>query len=131
MKLYEFIKTTQRDYDTCDDVYDAIVTVCYIDDADVEDNYSKFCNEIIKLVEVVKQTDDIIVLVKWNDLIQNNIEKFKAFTKKYWRENCQYENDEDEFVYQWINEIHHYMAGNVSEDFYEILVKFVETLEIN
>jgi hypothetical protein len=57
------------------------------------------------------------------------MEKFRKFTAENWYENCQYENDNDEFIYQWINEIHQYMAGNVSEDFYDELVKFVKTLE--
>ena len=43
--------------------------------------------------------------------------------------DMKYKNDEDEFIYQWINEIHLYMAGYVSEDFYETLVKFVDSLE--
>ncbi len=125
MKLYDFIKLTEADYDTYDTVYDACVTVCYIDDEDITDDYDKFCIEITKKVEVEKQNGDILI-VKWTNLIQNNMEKFKNFTEKYWKYT--YEDDEDEFIYQWINEIHSYMAGYVSEDFYSILVKFVETL---
>lgn len=130
MNLFEFINTTQKDFDTYDDVYDASVTVCFIeDDYDEDDefhNYDKFCNDIIKLVEVIKQTDDCTLLVKWTDLINRNMEKFKDFTKKYWRDTCQY--DDDELVYQWINEIDSYMAGNVSLSFYKTLVEFVGTL---
>lgn len=128
MKLYDFLKVAQNDFDTCDTVYDAGVTVCFIDEADATDNYDKFCIELMKKVEVDKQNDDIL-LVKWTDLIQNNMEKFRAFTKENWYANCQYEDDDDEFIYQWINEIHQYMAGNVAEDFYDELIKLVQTLE--
>lgn len=132
MKLFEFINTTQKDFDTYDDVYDTSVTVCFIEDdydeGDEFHNYDKFCNDIIKLVEVVKQTGDCILIVKWTDLIKRNMEKFKAFTKKYWHDTCQYEDDEDEFIYQWITEIDNYMAGNVSLNFYKTLVEFVGTL---
>lgn len=129
MKLYDFLKVAQNDFDTCDTVYDTGVTVCYIDEEDeARDNYYKFCTELIKKVEVEKQDDDILI-VKWTDLIQNNMKKFRAFTAENWYANCQYEDDDDEFIYQWINEIHQYMAGNVAEDFYDELVKLVETLE--
>lgn len=128
MKLYDFLKISQNDFDTCDTVYDTGITVCYIDEEDADDNYDKFCIELMKKVEVDKQNDDILI-VKWTELIENNMEKFRAFTAKNWYENCQYEDDNDEFIYQWINEIDQYMAGNVSIDFYDELVKLVETLE--
>ena len=128
MKLYEIMKLSQNDYDTCDTVYDAGVTVCYIDEEDAKDSYDKFCIELMKKVEVESLNNDTIT-VKWTELIQNNMEKFKEFTKENWYESCQYEDDEDEFIYQWINEIHYYFAGYVSEDFYDELVKLVESLE--
>lgn len=128
MKLYDFMKISETDWDTCDTVYDACVTVCYIDEDDEEemDSYYKFCIELIKKVEVEKQNGDILI-VKWTDLIHNNMEKFKEFTNKHWRFN--YDDDEDEFIYQWINELHAYLAGYVSEDFYDVLVEFLETLK--
>jgi hypothetical protein len=55
------------------------------------------------------------------------MEKFKKFTAEHW--NNQYEDDEDEFIYQWINEIHLYMAGYTTERIYKLLNQFVETLE--
>lgn len=124
MTLYEYLKMSEADYDTYDTVYDAVVTVCFIDEE--SDEYDKFCNSIIKKVDVVKIIGDSLV-VNWNELIERNMDKFKKFTEKHWR--YQYENDTDEFVYQWINEIHMYMAGYVSEDFYSTLNKFVDSLE--
>ena len=129
MKLYEIMKLSQDDYDTYDTVYDAEVTVCYIDEEDAEDNYDKFCIELMKKVEVERIVPESHLIVKWTELIQNNMEKFKEFTKENWYESCQYEDDEDEFIYQWIKEIHYYLAGYVSEDFYDKLVEFVQTLE--
>ena len=128
MKLYDFLKISQNDFDTCDTVYDTGITVCYIDEEDAEDSYDKFCIELMKKVEVEELNHDILI-VKWTELIQNNMEKFKEFTAENWYESCQYEDDEDEFIYQWINEIDQYMAGNVSEKFYDKLVKLVETLK--
>lgn len=128
MKLYDFVKVSQSDYDTYDTVFDAAVTVCYIEENSNNDNYEKFCIELMKKVEVEKINGDVVV-VEWAELIQKNMEKFKEFTAENWYESCQYEDDEDEFIYQWISEIHQYMAGNVSEDFYGELVEFVEKLE--
>lgn len=124
MTLYEYIQMTECDYDTYDTKYDAGVTVCHIYEED--DDYDKFCNGIIKKINVVKINGDTLT-VDWSELIERNIEKFKKFTAKHWR--YQYEDDIDEFVYQWINEIHMYMAGYVSESFYSKLNDFVESLE--
>lgn len=128
MTLYEYLKVTENDFDTYDTVYDTGVTVCYIADEDEEDEYDKFCNGIIKKVDVVEMNDDSPI-VNWTKMIERNMDKFKAFTKENWYENCQYEDDVDEFIYQWINEIDQYMAGNVSMDFYNELNKLVESLE--
>ena len=124
MNLFEYAKVNNGDYDCCDNVYDYSVTFCFSED--YNEDFYKFCNEIAKKVEVVKQVDDCTLIVKWTDLIKRNIEKFRAFSKKHW--HTQYD-DEDDFIYEWIKEIHYYMAGYVSEDFYKILVNFVNTLE--
>ena len=129
MTLYEYLKLTRGDFDTFDTVFDASITVCYISDEDEEyDDFNKFCNGIIKKVDVVRINGDWII-VNWYEMIKRNIDKFKAFTKENWREDCQYEDDDDELIYQWINELHYYMAGYVSEDFYIDLKKLVDILE--
>jgi hypothetical protein len=124
--LYDFLSLSECDYDTYDTKYDVEVTVCWI--GEESDNYDKFCNEIIKKVNIIKINRDMI-MVDWNELIERNIDKFKDFTKENWYETHQYEDDIDEFIYQWIREIHYYMAGYVSEDFYENLVELVKNLK--
>jgi hypothetical protein len=124
--LYDYINMAEADFDTYDAKYDAVVTVCYI--YEENDEYDRFCNGIIKKVNVVKIHGDVLT-VDWSELIERNIIKFRMFAAENWYSNCQYENDEDEFVYQWINEIHQYMAGNVSIDFYSKLNKFVDSLQ--
>lgn len=123
MTLYEYLKMSEADYDTYDTVYDACVTVCFIDEEN--DEYDKFCNGIIKRVDVVKIIGDSLT-VNWSELVERNMDKFKKFTKTHWK--YQYENDTDEFVYQWINEIHMYIAGYVSESFYSVLNEFINEL---
>ena len=126
MTLYEFMKMSECDYDTYDVDFDAIVTVCLPDEDDDLDAYGKFCFELIKKVEVLKQTDTGL-MVDWSGFIKTNIEQLREFTDEYWYNN--YEDDEDEFIYQWINEIHAYLGGYVSEDIYEKLVELVKTLD--
>ena len=93
--LYDYLKMSENDFDTYDTTYDAVVTVCYIADEDEKDEYDKFCNGIIKRVNVI-HIDTNYLTVNWTELIERNIDKFKAFTKENWYESCQYEDDEDE-----------------------------------
>ena len=122
--LYDYIELFKNDIDTYDKDYDAEVTICYIGRA--KDDYDRFCKGIIKKVNVVEINKDSLT-VNWSGLIEKNMDKFKKFSSEYWK--CQYEDDIDEFVYQWINEIHMYMAGYVLEDFYSVLNDFVDSLE--
>lgn len=125
MTLYEYMNTNMEDCDTYDSEYDACVTVCYIDE--VTDGYDAFCNKLIEKVSVVGMNYGDNPIVNWNDLIRRNMPVFKSFTEEHWKKK--YRNDDDEFIYQWINEIHMFLAGYVSEDFYTILIDLVDSLE--
>lgn len=122
MTLYDFVRVANNDYDTYDDVYDAIVTVCAFDEEDEKSDeyYEKFRIGIMKFVEVIRGTADKGLLCKWSDFIQRNIEVFREFTELYWYN--QYE-DEDDFIYEWINELDNWSAGALSESMYK---EFVE-----
>jgi len=127
INLYDFLVASSVDYDTFDTEYDAIVTVVCIDD-EPNDNYDKFYQEMCRNVEIVKICQNGLI-VNWCECIKRNFDKFKQFTKDNWKASCQYEEDEDEFIYQWIYEINQYFIGNVSDDFYSKLVEFVKTLK--
>lgn len=122
MTLYDYVELTKEDFDTSDKDFDAIVTVCHI--GKENDNYDKFCNELMKKVEVLSKNGDSLT-VNWSSLISGNMENFRDFADEHW--NIQY-YDEDEFIYQWIKEFHSCLAGMVSDSFYATLVEFVETL---
>jgi hypothetical protein len=124
IKLYDFLIMSKCDYDTFDTEYDGIITCVCIED-EPEDYYEKFYHEMCKKVEIVRVINKCLV-VNWSNLIERNLEKFKEFTNEYWK--YKYEDDNEEFIYQWINEIQAYFAGYVGEDFYETLYKFAETL---
>lgn len=123
MTLYDFIKVANNDYDTYDTEMDAIVTVCSFDKEDEQSDeyYEKFRIGIMKFVEVAKGISTYEISCKWSEMIEHNISIFKEFTKRFWTH--QYEDDEDEFIYQWIKEIHYWIAGEVGESTYK---EFVE-----
>ena len=125
ISLYDFLRISDKDYDTLDTEYDIDVTVCWI--GEESDNYDKFCNDIMKKVNVERIAGEFLV-VDWSRLIKDNIEEFKRFTLEHWHTG--YEDDIDEFIYQWIREVHYYMAGYVSDDFYKNLVELVKS-ELN
>ena len=124
MTLYQLVKASGCDYDTYDNVYDAEVTVCSFDEGDEqsEDYYEKFRIGIMKFVEVVDNSATKWGIVcKWTEMIEHNISIFKEFTRKNWRN--QYEDDEDEFIFQWINEINQWCGGNCWERVYKDFVE--------
>ena len=127
MKLFDLVNLTKKDYDAYDSVFDAVVTICYIENE--EDTYDKFCNEIIKKVDVIEQKAENTLIVNWTDMIARNEMKFRHFTERYWRKDAQYEDDSEEFIYNWIIEINNYMAGNVPEYYYGILLDLIDSLE--
>ncbi len=127
MKLYDLLKIKEC-IDTYDTEYDAIVTVDLIEDADLNNSfddfvyYDKFVNYLLHNVEVVDAKNDIC---DWTGFIKNNMTALKEFTKEYW--TCTYENDEDEFIYQWINELHAYCAGYTSNNVYKAFLDTITT----
>ena len=124
INLYDFLAVSNCDYDTYDTEYEGIITCACIDE-EPEDYYTKFYYEMCKKVEII-QASNYGLVVNWSTLIEGNLEKFREFTNKHWK--YKYEDDDDEFIYQWISEIHAYFAGYVSESFYEKLYEFSKTL---
>lgn len=125
MTLYNFLKENENDYDTYDNVYDICVTVSYIKEE--HDYYDMFCKRLYQKVNVL----DIIngnLIVDWSELIKRNMSKFIKFMKSNWKNQFDYINDVDEFIYQWIKEIGLYISGYVSDSFYEVLYNFVNDL---
>lgn len=128
MTLYDFIKVANNDYDTYDNVFDGVITVCSFDEEDEQsgDYYEKFRIGIMRFVEVVDNSATHWGIVcKWTDMIKQNLRIFGEFAEKYWHENT-YEavkDDEDDFIYEWIEELQNWQAGALSESMYK---EFVE-----
>lgn len=104
--LYDFLKLTECDYDTCDDVYDETVTVCI--NTEPEDDFDEFCVELCKKIEI-KKIDDSYLVCNWSDFIKNNMPVLREYANKYWYKNNY--DDEDDFICEWIKEFHLLLAG--------------------
>ncbi len=120
MNLYDWLKEKDNDYDTYDTVYDICVTVCV--PYEVEENrmewYDKFCNFILKHVDVIEETSDYECIADWNKFIESNTEIFKKITEESWN----YMPDDEDFNYEWINEIDKLLTGYGSEKTYHYLM---------
>lgn len=123
MTVYDYLKMNECDEDFWDDQFDTCVTIC-CPDMDDDSWINKFTWEISKHAEVIKTTEP--VLAGWTAMIERNWEKFKEFTKANWEHDYE---DKDDFIYEWINEIHMYIAGYMPEDYYEVLYNFAKELK--
>lgn len=127
MKLLDFLKNNQNksqdlvDKDYFDAYYDACITVCLDLDEKEMDPYHRFCRKFFNSVQIA-QSD----VVFWSSLIENNITLFREFSKKYWSRNYK---DSEEFVYQWLQELHLYCSGAANDNIYEKMILLLDKCE--
>lgn len=130
MKLYEALKLRNSDtIDTCDTVYDCIVTVDKQEEK-TKDSYSNFCIELQKKVDFEKFFDGAYAnaIVDWTGFLKKNYEKFAKYVKENWVVQKQYVlEDEDDFYCEWIEQLHLLLAGCGTSSMYEDLIVFLKT----
>ena len=114
MILYDFIVKNDADYDTYDDVYDASVTVSI--NTEPEDDYDEFCIGLSKLVEVKEINHWGDLICGWSDLISNNMSVFRKFANEHWIKGNY--ADKDDFICEWIKELHMLLAGYGEDGMY-------------
>ena len=104
-----------------DDVFDVLVGLNYVSEKELnrEDDkyYYRFLDYLNNNVQVLSVANSTCA---WTDFIKKHIKAFKKFAKEYWARS--YKDDMDEFIYQWIKELHMYGAGYVSKSEYKALV---------
>ena len=106
MTLYDLLKMSECDYDTWDNVYDAEVTVSI--NIEPKNEYDEFCVALCEKIEVVEIKEEWLIC-NWSDYIKRNINVFRQFADENWFKN-NFE-DEDDFIYEWIQELGRFMAG--------------------
>lgn len=114
MTLYDFLMENDNWYDSYDDVYDVSVTVgpC----SNPKDDYDEFCVDLAKKIEVKEINSNGDPICGWSDYIKRNLKTFRKFANENWIKN-NYE-DEDDFICEWIEELHRFLAGYGDTDQY-------------
>ena len=124
MTLYDFLKLVKADFDTYDTVFDIEVTACepYESSQENMEWYDKYYNFILKHVEFVEKTGEYSCVANWYKFIKDNMETFRECANDMWKEGT-VPDDEDDFIYEWIEEINGWLAGYVSENEYKIFME--------
>lgn len=126
MKLYDWWKHDKGSYDCYDTELTISVTIDWIDGSLLNSDYGKFAVELTKKVDFVERVSDSTLICDWSKLIRDNYSKFKEFTAWNWQRDYA---DPEEFIFQWIRELHYYVAGYVPEETYSKILDLVDTLK--
>lgn len=136
MILYDFMKIFANiTEDTSDTVFDAVVTICWDRECDglaKTDFYYDFCKTLYSKVFLKEVNENNVWLVDYTGLIKNNLDLFKDYSKKHWREEYSNiaEEDVDEFIYLWINELHLLLSGEITQGTALSIIKMLNMCEV-
>lgn len=111
MTLYELLQIKEDYIETSDVDYDVLVGTDLVKDEDINentDNYYKFLNYIAHNVEVTDARNDIC---NWSKFVLDHKVALTKYAEENWYEVPE---DESDFIYKWINELHGYQSGNTS-----------------
>lgn len=132
MTLTEFfndIKDTDldRDFDVGDDVFDTTVCCCSPNPKPFsptkKEPYDYFSDYIYDNVKIIKaMPDKDYVVADWTGFVNEHFDKLKDFSRLYWRGDY---DDKDKFTYEWITEIHGWLAGEVNDQRYNDFLSVV------
>lgn len=120
MTLYELMNLRNEDYiETTDTVFDYIVGTDFMENevlTNLDDYYyNNFCYYISNQIEVIEPKNPYPIC-DWSGFINTHFNELYDFAKNHWK---RIPLDKDDFIYEWISELHLYQAGYVSEDIYK------------
>ena len=132
MTIMEFFKSLQgtpfeeADFDVWDNTFSETVCCCYpnfdISYAD-KDPCERFEDYIYNNVKIVRsKPDKDFVVADWAGFVEEHFDDLKAFTKEWWKHDY---SDKDDFVDEWIGEIHKWLAGYTYDRAYTAFLKDV------
>lgn len=119
MKLLDYLRINNSINDFYDVRYCENVTVDYCND-EITDWYSLFCMKLYGKVQITDRDH-----VMWSELIINNQELFEEFSLNNW--NCCYQGEE--FICEWLQELHFYCAGLLDDDMYCKMCELLDNCE--
>lgn len=126
MTLYELLQIKEDYIETSDVDYDVLVGTDLVKDEDINentDNYFKFLNYIAHNVEVTDARNDIC---NWSKFVLDHKVALTKYAEENWYEVPE---DESDFIYEWINELHSYQSGNISEKMYKDFIDAMNTYQ--
>ena len=97
MKLIDYCRSVDFvDFDSYDNVYDVIVTICFDEEAvdKPEDSYDRFVKYIVEHVDYIKGNGNYVIC-DWNGFVKAHEQVLRQYEHDCWRYN--YDEDEDEF----------------------------------
>lgn len=138
MKLNDFMSNFKSiSKDTSDDVYDAVVTIVWDRDEKRDDdmfpNYSVFCDKLFECVEFKEVNEYDVWIIRWSKLIKDNLELFREWSLANWRDEFEdmiKDEDPDEFICAWLDQLHAYLSGAGTETEYHNLTVLLEKCKI-
>ena len=120
MTLRDLLEAKGEGLDTGDKDFDIIVTAEYITKEEFakykDEPYYKFAEWIYNHIKVVDPKNDIC---DYTGFVEKNMTALRNFSKQHWR--YQYP-DPDDFTYEWIGELHGFLAGNATDQNYSDLL---------
>ena len=140
MTLLAYIKM-HRGCDVCwdcpDKVFDAVITVdCSVDPEGHIDilendpefpNMPLFINEFLGKVTVVSLQGDGTPIIDADGLFRRNIDTIKQWVAKNWNGTW---DDDDDIIYQMIQEIHYGIAGYKGNKSYGLYLELLRNCDI-
>lgn len=145
MTLLEYIKLhkpvvgeeTNCCWDCPDKVFDAVITVdCSVDpeghvdilESDTEfPNMPLFINEFLGKVQVVTLMSDGTPIIDADGLFRRNIATVKQWVAKNWNGTW---DDDDDIIYQMIQEIHYGIAGYKGNKGYGLYYDLIRNCDV-
>jgi hypothetical protein len=111
--------------DTVDVTFERIVTVTNINKpSNKMDSYDKFCRYVYDNVYVISsETDGNNAVCDWEEFIMRNYFILSDLAIRYWNH---IPDDEDDFIEEWIAEMHALLAGYGSDEIYNIFINAFE-----
>ena len=124
MSLYEYMTFADHmdEYDCYDDVFDAVVAMCPVEEDDL-DPWSQVNNWILQNVRFIQRTDSITVVGGFSEFVEKHIEQFKEFTKDRNKEHYMVRGDDDDSLYAGVLTIDSLIVGNYSDDDYKEFIR--------
>lgn len=155
MTVLEYMKQNPRDYYYMqDEKYDMISLSFYNMFADnfredyeeeygeVSDEYFKFCEKVLSLVETDGKTKawettnpnlqgEFYIIVNWSEFILKNKTVLLEFAEKHWGTfNLQLIQTDHSFVMEWLSELDKYLGNDIiNQNFYRSAWELAQKME--